>query len=59
MGLSFLFTMIAIILVSLAGPKINPKSFVLDKGMFKVDPRTLALIVVTLLLLAALYIRFW
>jgi SSS family solute:Na+ symporter len=59
MGLSFLFTMIAIILVSLAGPKINPKSFVLDKGMFKVDPGTLALIVVTLLLLAALYIRFW
>jgi SSS family solute:Na+ symporter len=59
MGLSFLFTMIAIILVSLAGPKINPKAFVLDKGMFKLDPRTLALIVVTVLLLAALYIRFW
>lgn len=59
MGLSFLFTMIAIVGVSLAGPKINPKSFVLDKGMFKVDPRTLALVVVTLLLLAALYIRFW
>ncbi|QKJ32288.1 sodium/solute symporter [Mucilaginibacter mali] len=59
MGLSFLFTMIAIIGVSLAGPKINPRSFVLDKGMFKVDPRTLALVIVTLLLLAALYIRFW
>ena len=59
MGLSFLFTMIAIIVVSLFGPKINPKSFVLDKGMFNVDPRTLTLVVVTLLLLAALYIRFW
>jgi SSS family solute:Na+ symporter len=59
MGLSFLFTMIAIIAVSLAGPKINPKAFVLDKGMFKVDSRTLALVVVTVLLLAALYIRFW
>jgi len=59
MGLSFLFTMIAIILVSFAGPKINPKSFVLDRSMFKVDPGTLALIVITLLLLASLYIRFW
>jgi solute:Na+ symporter, SSS family len=59
MGLSFLFTMIAIILVSLAGPKENPKALVLDKGMFNVDSRTLALIVVTLLLLAALYIRLW
>ncbi len=59
MGLSFMFTIIAMVAVSLAGPKINPKAFVLDKGMFKVDPRTLTLIVVTLLLLAALYIRFW
>jgi SSS family solute:Na+ symporter len=59
MGLSFAFTMIAIFVVSLAGPKINPRAFALDKAMFKVDPGTLALIVVTLLLLAALYIRFW
>lgn len=59
MGLSFLFTMISIIVVSLFGPKINPKHFVLDKAMFKVEPSTLALIVVTLLLLAALYVKFW
>ena len=59
MGLSFMFTMIAIILVSLAGPKINPKAFAIDKTMFKIDPTTLALIVVTLLILAALYVKFW
>lgn len=59
MGLSFLFTVIAIVLVSFAGPKINPKAFVLDKTMFKVEPSTLALIIVTLLLLTALYVKFW
>jgi SSS family solute:Na+ symporter len=45
--------------ISLGGPKINPKSFVLDKTMFKVAPSTLALIIVTLLLLTALYVKFW
>jgi SSS family solute:Na+ symporter len=59
MGLSFLFTVIAIVLVSFAGPKVNPKAFVLDKSMFKVEPSTLALIIVTLLLLTALYVKFW
>ncbi len=59
MGLSFLFTMIVMIAVSLPGPKINPKSFVLDRSMFKVEPSTLALIIVTLLLLTTLYVKFW
>lgn len=59
MGLSFLFTMIFMVAVSLAGPKINPKAFALDRAMFKVDPSTLALIIFTLLLLTALYVKFW
>jgi solute:Na+ symporter, SSS family len=59
MGLSFLFTMISIIVVSFAGPKVNPKAFAIDRAMFKVNPSTLALIVVTLLLLTALYVKFW
>jgi solute:Na+ symporter, SSS family len=59
MGLSFLFTMILMIGISLAGPKINPKAFLLDKAMFRVQHSTLALIVLTLLLIAALYIKFW
>lgn len=59
MGLSFLFTMILMIGISLAGPKINPKAFELDKALFKVKPTTIALIIVTLLLVAALYVKFW
>lgn len=59
MGLSFFFTMAIMIAMSLAGPKVNPKAFELDKSMFKVSPSTLALIVVTLLIIAALYVKFW
>ena len=59
MGLSFMFTMIAMIAISLAGPKINPKAFELDTSMFKVRPQTLAMILLTLLLIAALYVKFW
>ena len=59
MGLSFAFTMIAMIAISLGGPKTNPKAFELDAEMFKVKPQTLALIIVTLLIIAALYVKFW
>lgn len=59
MGLSFLFTLIAMVIVSLFGPKINSKAFELNKAMFKVAPSTLALIIITLLLLTALYVKFW
>jgi SSS family solute:Na+ symporter len=59
MGLAFMFTMIVMVLISMAGPKINPKAFELDKEMFKLKPQTTALIVVTLLLIIALYAKFW
>ncbi len=59
MGLAFGFAVAAMILVSLAGPKINPKAFALDKEMFRPDGRTTLLIVITLLLLSAIYVRFW
>jgi SSS family solute:Na+ symporter len=59
MGLSFMFTMIVMIAISLGGPKVNPKAFELDTEMFKVRPQTLALIVVILLIIAALYVKFW
>lgn len=59
MGLSFFFTMIIMILVSLAGPKINPKAFELDKEMFKVNAQTKVLIIITLLIIFALYTKFW
>ena len=59
MGLSFGFTMVIMIVMSLAGPKINPKAFELDSSMFTVKPSTLALIVLTLLIITALYVKFW
>ncbi|WP_295230775.1 sodium/solute symporter [uncultured Chryseobacterium sp.] len=59
MGWSFFITIVVMVLISLAGPKVNPKAFAIDSKMFKVDPRTMILIVVTLLLLTAIYVRFW
>ncbi len=59
MGLSFMFTIIVMVAISLAAPKINAKAFALDKAMFKVEKSTLALIVVTVLILTALYVKFW
>jgi SSS family solute:Na+ symporter len=59
MGLSFLFTMIVMVLLSLAGPKVNPKAFELDKEMFKLKPSTIVMIVLTLMILTALYAKFW
>ncbi|MRG43745.1 sodium/solute symporter [Chitinophaga sp. SYP-B3965] len=59
MGLSFLFTMIVMVLLSLAGPKVNPKAFELDKTMFKLKPATIVMIVLTLVILTALYAKFW
>lgn len=59
MGLSFFFTTLAMILVSFAGPKVNPKAFELDTTMFKLKPQTTVLIVITLLIIASLYVKFW
>jgi solute:Na+ symporter, SSS family len=59
MGWSFVFTMLVMIVMSFAGPKVNPNAFELDREMFKVKPSTYALIILTLMILAALYIKFW
>ena len=59
MGLSFVFTMLLMIAVSFAGPKVNPKSFELDTEMFKIKPQTTVMIVITLLVIFALYAKFW
>lgn len=59
MGLAFAFTMMVMIGISLFGPKVNPKAFELDKKMFKVEPSILVMIVITLLLVTAIYVRFW
>lgn len=59
MGWSFFFTMVSMILISLAGPKINSKAFVLDKTMFKLQPQHLVMIVLALLILTTIYVKFW
>ena len=59
MGLSFFFTTLAMVIISFAGPKVNPKAFELDSEMFKVKPQTTVLIVITLLSIIALYVKFW
>lgn len=59
MGLSFAFTMITMIGISLTGPKVNPKAFEIDSSMFKVSKSTTVLIVIILMLLVALYAKFW
>jgi solute:Na+ symporter, SSS family len=59
MGWAFFITMAVMIGISLAGPKINPKAFMLDKTMFKLSPPVIAMIVATLLILVALYVKFW
>ncbi len=59
MGWSFIFTVAVMGVVSLAGPKINEKAFIFEKGMFKLEPRTAIMIVAALMILAALYVKFW
>jgi SSS family solute:Na+ symporter len=59
MGWSFFLTVLTMIGISLAGPKVNPKAFVVDSSMFKLRPTTIALIVATLLILTMIYVRFW
>ena len=58
-GWAFVLTTFIMIIISLTGPKENPKAFELDKSMFKLSPSVIAMIVATLLITAALYAKFW
>jgi solute:Na+ symporter, SSS family len=46
-------------IISLWGPAINTKAFIFEEGMFAVQMRTKVMIIVTVLMFAALYIKFW
>jgi solute:Na+ symporter, SSS family len=59
MGWSFFFTVLIMVLISLFGPKINPKAFDIDSSMFKLKPATIALITMIVMVLIALYAKFW
>jgi solute:Na+ symporter, SSS family len=59
MGWSFLFTVLIMVAVSMSGPKINPKAFLLDREMFRLKPSAAAMVTALLIILAALYAKFW
>ncbi|MDZ4716430.1 MAG: sodium/solute symporter [Cytophagales bacterium] len=59
MGLSFFITVAVMVVLSMGGPAINPKAFELDKEMFKINPSSKVLIITILMILMALYAKFW
>jgi SSS family solute:Na+ symporter len=59
MGWAFAFTIVAMVLISLLGPKVNPKAFELDAGMFRVSRISGVMIAALLMILGAIYARFW
>jgi SSS family solute:Na+ symporter len=59
MGWAFFLTVLLMVVISLAGPKINPKSFELDRSMFKLKPSTIIMITMIIMILIALYAKFW
>ncbi|MEO7046094.1 MAG: sodium/solute symporter [Ferruginibacter sp.] len=59
MGWSFIITVLTMVGISLAGPKVNPKAFDIDSSMFKLKPSIIAMIVATLIILTLIYVRFW
>lgn len=59
MGWAFFLTVAMMILISLAGPKINPKGLAIDASMFKLAPSNMAMVVIIIMLVSMLYIRFW
>jgi SSS family solute:Na+ symporter len=59
MGWSFFISVLLMVLVSLAGPKINPKAFALDKSMFRLEKSTIVLITMIVMIVIALYAKFW
>ncbi|WP_020599495.1 sodium:solute symporter family transporter [Spirosoma panaciterrae] len=59
MGWAFFFTVLAMVLISLTGPAVNPKAFKIDTSMFRLPPTVTAMITVIMLILTVLYVRFW
>lgn len=59
MGWSFFFTLALMVGISLTGPKVNPKAFIFDAGMFRMSKSVQVLVIIILLMLTALYVRFW
>ncbi|WP_143305785.1 sodium:solute symporter family transporter [Chitinophaga vietnamensis] len=59
LGWSFAITVLVMVAISLAGPAVSTKAFTIDKEMFRLKPSSVILAVTILLLLSAIYVRFW
>lgn len=59
MGWAFVFDILLMVAISLAGPLINPKAFAIDANMFKLNPSATALTVIIVLIITVLYVRLW
>jgi len=59
MGWSFFLAVAIMIIISLFGPKINPKGLEIDSSMFKIKPMHTVLIVIILLMVTLIYAKFW
>jgi SSS family solute:Na+ symporter len=61
MGWVFFIVVFLMVVISLLDPrsKTNPKAIVYDSSMFKVSPGMMALILIIIGLIGAIYVRFW
>ncbi len=59
MGLSFAFTVLSMVVVSLFSEKVNKNAIEIDASMFKLDKNAVLLITIIMILLSAIYVRFW
>jgi SSS family solute:Na+ symporter len=59
MGWAFGLTMLGMIVISLFGPRENPKAYEHDSDSFRVTPTTAGMIAALLMILVAIYARFW
>jgi SSS family solute:Na+ symporter len=59
MGWAFGLTVLGMVLISLFGPKENPKAYETNSESFRVSPTTAGMIAALLMILVAIYARFW
>jgi solute:Na+ symporter, SSS family len=59
MGWSFFFTIAIMVLISLAGPKVNPRAIHIESKDFKLSTSTIIISTALFLCVVALYAKFW
>lgn len=59
MGWSFVFTVALMEIISRATPKAKTKEIIIDKSLFKLGKTSIALITIILMVIVAIYAKFW